>query len=246
MIKNKYIAPLFLALLPVMLPASQRYQQPSLSTVKFSTACGLPFFTHEGKKYFILSREAGGSDKGTYDDFGGKRDPGENHPIISSAREFWEEAILPCVGFSSAAETQKFIDPASNNTLLVISFGQSVTYVVDFTLYKDEFFKKFYDARNKARGHFREKDRIAIVEWDMLKSIIAEKGGNLNNVKLTTAVLNPKDLKWYQEEITLRPYFVKKMKSFATDSNYVQGENDKIRFYGLPRSKYKHISGKTI
>lgn len=239
MLKNKY-ASLFLMVLAAMPLFLFSEPSPRLSTSNFSTACGLPFFVHsDGKKYFILSREAGGSDKGTYDDFGGKRDPGENHPIISAAREFWEEAILTCVGFS-LPDTQKFIDPTSGNTLFVNAFGQSVTYVVDFSRYKDAFFKNFYAARKKARGHFREKDRIAIIEWDMLKATIAQSK-ELAGIKIKAAILNPDDLKWYQETITLRPYFVKKMRSFFTDSSYVQGENEKIRFYGLSRRSFTHM-----
>src|SRR5688572_1674937 len=100
--------------LPAMQPQSPAYsrppesakprassQKPLLTTVHFTTACGLPFFVQNGNYYFILSREAGGHDKGTFDDFGGKRDPGEDHPIISAAREFWEEAILTCVGLKT-------------------------------------------------------------------------------------------------------------------------------------------------
>lgn len=237
MIKNKYLVPLLL-LFPIISSTITSAQPLRLSTFNFSTACGLPFFMHQGARYFILSREAGGSDKGTYDDFGGKRDPGENHPIISAAREFWEEAILTCVGFSSPEATQRFIDPASNNTFFVLAFGQSATYIVDFSQYKDAFFNNFYKARAKARGHFREKDSLAIVEEGILKGIIAESK-DLVGVKIVAAVLNPKDLKWYKEEITLRPYFVKKMRPFSMGSGYAQGEHEKIRFYGVPRRLWK-------
>lgn len=219
-----------------------------LSDFYYTSASVLPFFVENGKRYFILSREAFGSDANTYDDFGGSREfvdnknkinPIEKHPVITAAREFFEEAILKFSTnyFLHENTVKNFIDldATISDTAFVIAYLKNVTYITDFSSYKDEFFKKFYHALNKARSlkmqDFTEKDRLAVVEWDKLATTITQSNFN-TNVKIDVFVLNPYIGRWQNEQVTLRGFFVKKLRPFFAESKkYQTGLNPKIRFY---------------
>lgn len=221
-------------------PAQQAQQTTPTASRLFNFNFGaggvLPTFVKNGKKYLILSREAGGNDKGTYDDFGGKRDfignnKKETPPMITAAREFFEEAILKLSVGMSLQETQNFINEDNRYTEFVIANGHNVTYITDFTTYADKFFANFYRAyKTTTDRHSREKNSIAIVGWDELKKVVSNTSFN-EGVIIDAEVLNPTDLKWYKEKITLRPFFVKKFRPFWMDKPYQKDINSKVRFY---------------
>jgi hypothetical protein len=196
------------------------------------------FIDTNGTKYLILSREAHGNDRETYDDFGGKRDydfgESENKPepyYFTAAREFFEEAILELSTGLSLPDTLNFIDIKSNNTEYIIVFSSNIAYIVDFSIYKDKFFKNFYTAFNTTKNrHSKEKDRIALVKWDLLKNTIKNNKFN-TGITIQALVLDPQSLKWNNEPITLRGFFVKKFRPFFTNAPYQPGANKKIRFY---------------
>src|SRR5207244_7730483 len=125
-------------------PASKA---PRLSQLKYSSASVLLFYIDKhGTEKVILADEAHGWDKGTFADFGGKRDKGEVHPVQTAAHEFYEEAIIPNIFGWSLPQTQDFIDIAkSNNTQQINVFSNKkichVTYITDFTNYRDTLFK---------------------------------------------------------------------------------------------------------
>ena len=225
---------------PAQAPQQPSTTQMSLSNFDFGAGSVLPtFITQNGTKYLIVSREAHGNDKGTYDDFGGKRDyigPKQNqkkeaHPVITASREFFEEAILMLSIGISLPDTKKFIDVDNVYTEYVIAYGHNVTYITDFTTYADTFFANFYTAFNTTTNrHSKEKDRIAIIEWNALKTVVNNTRFN-TGIVMDALVLNPLDQKWYTEKITLRPFFVKKLRPFWMDRLYLQGKNSKIRFY---------------
>jgi 8-oxo-dGTP pyrophosphatase MutT (NUDIX family) len=207
-----------------------------LSQFPFRAASVLPLITHNNELCVILSREAFGSARGTYDDFGGSRDKGEEHPVVTAAREFYEEAILQKTIGLNVKEVQNYIDIIkTDNTLYVVAYSQkhtkNVTYVTDFNQYKDEFLNNFYPARRDvADFHLREKDRIAIVRYEDLE-IAAAKTENTKNAKIQALVLDPKTQEWYHSHIKLRPFFVQKLRPFLLNQTYEQGLDEKIRFY---------------
>lgn len=221
-------------------PQSNIAGAPRLTDFDFGGASVLPtFIDQNGKKYLILSREAGGKDKGTYDDFGGARDfigPKQNnikeaHPVITAAREFFEEAILELTLNFSLQNAQDLIDVKNMYTEYVIASGRNVIYITDFTQYTNQFLSEFYKAFRKTTSrHSKEKNRIAIIEWNELKTIINNNPFN-TGIIVDAEVLNPLDLQWYVEKITLRPFFAKKLRSFWMDKPYQQGLSKKIRFY---------------
>lgn len=200
-------------------------QQTRLSDSNFGAASVLPFIKQNNKFFFILSREAYGKAKGTYDDFGGSRDPGEDHPVITAAREFFEEAILPGIGFS-LENTLALIDIAqSNKTQYVVVLSRNVTYITDFTAHAQALFNNFYSTRSKMKDfHFTEKDRLALVDWDLLKTTINNTMFN-SGVQIDALVLDPQDLLWKPETIILRDFFVKKLRPFFMTKPYEQGVN---------------------
>lgn len=126
-----------------------------LTDFKFGAASVLPFYIKDQIKYVILSSEQRGDHKGTYDDFSGSRDAGENHPIITAAREFHEEAMLEGTTGLTLEETINYIDiEQTNNTEYIIAYTTPtnkgrVTYIVDFNDYAEALINNFYSALTK-------------------------------------------------------------------------------------------------
>lgn len=222
---------------------------PRLSDLRFKSASVLPYYRDRKKvKKVILSREAYGKDKMTYDDFGGSRDRGEDHPVVTAAREFYEEANIPKTVGLTLPQTQDYIDIAkTKNTKYIIAYSNkqgtcNVTFVTSFDPYKDALFKNFYDVRkHETRFHYKEKDRLAIVTWQNLKNAITGHNRNwfsrsffrasTQNIKVNALVQDPRTKKFHQQIITLRPFLVKKLRMFFMGDKYQQGLNKKIRFY---------------
>lgn len=235
----KKINQLVLSIVTILaiLPACNT-QPPALSDFQYGSASVLPFYNSRRTKYVILSREKWGRDAGTYDDFGGKRDKGENHPVISAAREFWEEAILDGTIGLSLARTQSYIDIAkSRNTHYIIANttkkrAKNVTYITNFNKYKTQFINNFYKARrNSTKRENKEKDRIAIVKWQDLKDAIVNHQHTSTSVYVTASVINPITNKGEQQQILLRPYLVIKLRDFFRDQPHIKGKSRKIHFY---------------
>lgn len=215
---------------------------PKLSQLKFNSASVLLVYTdRHGTKKVILADEGHGWDRGTFCDFGGKRDQGETHPVQTAAHEFYEEAIIPTIFGWTLADTQNFIDIATSpNTDQINVYSNKkichVNYLTDFSQYKDTFFKNFLSARKNATDHrFREKNRLAIVIWQDLKDAITQQRRSWftknQPVKLFALVQSPRTGRFNKEKITLRPSFVMSLRPFLLNKPYIQGWSKKIRFY---------------
>lgn len=199
----------FLLLASVALGGS--IQAVMLHQFNFFAAGVLPVTNFNGKQYAILSREAGGNDKGTYDDFGGKRDPQENDSLVTAAREFSEEAISGATFGMNAHAARQYL--AQNSQ--VITNNSNVLYITRFSENDIRTFrKKFHPARAKSNNwKYQEKDRIATVRWDRLKNAILSSHSN-TGVKVEARLIDPHtgQEKGHNEMITLRPFLVKKLR----------------------------------
>jgi len=209
-----------------------------LSQFNYNTASVLPTYMRCGKQYGIISREAYGKDRGTYDDFSGSRDPGEEHALVTAAREWNEEGLVTETTGLSEEDIRDFIDiEKSNNTQCIIAYSRSekvktVVYITDVNRYKNKLLYRFYDARDKAtQFHNKEKDRIAVVNLVTLKNAIVKHKDRTKPVKVYVSVLDPITKKFNKELVTLRPFFVSKLRFYFLDKPYTQGMNKKIRFY---------------
>lgn len=246
MFKKIKLIPLF-----ALLCVTNSFPIFNLATYDYKAASVLPIYTElDQQKYVILTREAWGKDKDTYDDFSGGRDKGETDPKKTAAREFWEEAILRETLGWSLNYTEDFIDPQNNNTLYVIAHSKdknqkypgsknfrSVTYIVNFDTYGNSLLNHFYDAlttekiidksgRYKGGRHTLEKDQIAVVLLDNFKKAIIER-----KKQIQAKIINPKTHEFYTQTITLRPFLISKLRPYFLDKPYEQGENEKIRHY---------------
>lgn len=241
--------------LTLSVAAKKPAQLLRLTTSGYKSASVLPVYTDHGSKYAILGREVYGTkDKYTYDDFGGSRDRGEKHPLITAAREFNEEGLLATTINLTLKNTENFIDINKNNhTEHIIAFKErsalknnstrtadNVTYITNFNDYKDEFFKNFYPAlvraqksskTNKKLRVYTEKDRIAIVNWGALKDSIMKQAQTGKRAIVRARVINPITRRQERQLITLRPYLVRKLRPFFLDAPYKHGLTKKIRFY---------------
>lgn len=215
---------------------------PSLSDF-YKTAGGasvLPFAKFPGKtqKYFIVGREAGGADVGTYDAFGGSKDTGEAHPLQTAAREFAEETVDL---FGNKKAIEQHIDINNNNTDIIVANQnkKSVVYVTQFDHQLVRNFKQhFYNARNNAKSYKqREKDSIAIVREDRLRDAIANAKRNAAGKLITPIIVKDAMVvdatgKEHKHDIHLRPVFVSSMQSYFQGKAADQkGKDPKIHFY---------------
>lgn len=217
-----------------------------LTEIQCSAASVLPYFIDEnGEKCVILAQEAGGCDKDTYDDFGGKSERCDRHPAQSAAREFWEEAILNHTIGMSLSDVATYIDQQSNNTETVVAFKTKrapyhymVTYITDFAPYVTAFCEKFYNVRfgHKLSHEFREKKSIAIVKWETLKNAISTT--SYGDVEVSAKVLYDKG-ESKDQIIRLRRIFSSKMRLFFQNQEYRPGIMNKIRFYSYDFIKDK-------
>lgn len=210
---------------------------PSLSSFGYTGAWLLPVETYNKKDYVILGREAGGKDKGTYDAFGGGRDPQDaNHPVSAASREGSEEMISRLTLGIDTKSMLKYLDLPAGNTRTIIATryknrkSRHVTYLTQFSTQQiSQFLKEFHTARGKTKKYSeREKDLIAVVRLSNLKKAIASSKTN-TGIKVW-AMVHDKG-KVYKKQITLRPVFVKNLRGYAEDRPYTQGKSAKIRFY---------------
>lgn len=222
--------------------ANRRSNATKLSQYPYRSASVLLWYADRNNtEKFILADEAGGRDRGTYCDFGGKREKGENHPIMTAAHEFYEEAIIPNTLGWTLPQVEQFIDiTKADNTKLINAYSNAitchVTYLVDFTPYKDQLFKKFPHARKHAKKHhFREKNNLAIITKKDLINAIEQRTHRFwrrwFSLKVSALVQNQRTHKFEKKMITLRPAFVKSVSPYLLDKPYKQGLSKKIRFY---------------
>ncbi len=207
----------------------------SLSLKKFSyNAAGvLPIGTQKIGRgthtYVILGREAYGRDKGTYDAFGGSRDPHEHDPLITAARECAEEMISHRTMKRSVKDIEKQINPRGHHTTMVLAHQRFnyVLYITRFDEHIEKFLGNFYRSLKKTHSFkHQEKDLIATVGWETLAYAIKE---NKNQVRAN--VIDPVTNESTRALITLRPLLIKSLKPFFMNYTYQTGTNKKIRFY---------------
>lgn len=216
-----------------------------LSDFEFRAASVLSYtvWPNSPHKYFLLGREARGSNIGTWDAFGGLRDEGESHPVVTAARELAEETMY--LIFPTDEDAINYITLASGHTSNIIANREKrgVVYIthIDHQLLRS-LRKNFYTTREKllkkkGTGHLTEKDGIAFVREDRLASAIA--GAQRSDTgKLVLPILVDATLplgsngELSREKIELRPVLVNLLQSFFKgDTNYEVGRDPRIMFY---------------
>lgn len=219
-------------------------QQPTpLSKFGYTGAWVLPttHFMKNGKrvKYVVLGRETGGRDKGKYDAFGGKRDRGEKHPVVTAAREFYEEAITSSTLGVNEKAIRTYIDLKAGNTGCIMGINDTrpkQKHVLYMTNFKGKDIAKlersFAAARNRQqRWKYKEKDCIACVRWDRL--VIAIKSSTSNTgVKVQATVTDLRGKKSHKT-IELRGVLVKILRSYIEGKPSTKGKNPKIKYWAV-------------
>lgn len=208
----------------------------NINTFHFGAASVLPTYKNQhGQTMVILGREAGGNDKGIYDDFGGRREKQEC-PLITAARECWEELILGETWPISLNDFRNYIDLTSGNTYFIIATAsknaQSVLYITDVSNSWNTIRKKFYTARAHAKQkRYREKDHLAVVSWsDLEKAIVSSKHGQ----PVTVSAYGINQHGEYDAQpitISLRRWLISKLRPFFQNKPFQEGQSPQIRFY---------------
>lgn len=224
--------------------AGQSRAGTALSDFSYNGASVLPYTKWPSKtdNYFLLAREKGTADKGTYDAFGGAKDHTDtftdpktkqikSHPINTAAREFYEESLGL---FGSKDAIMKHIEVEAGkttNTAAVIANAnkQYVVYISYFPSQAfDNFKKQFY---TRPLG---EKDRIAHVKESNLRQAIANaprvQGQLVTPIKVWATVFEPNGTE-HPEQIQLRPVFVSTLQSYFQGNPGTLGKVDRIHFY---------------
>jgi hypothetical protein len=191
-------------------------------------------------EYIVLGKEAYGPDKGTYDAFGGKKDHSDNKKsLITAAREFVEEAITQLTLDMSIDRAKNHIDLRSQNTTAILAINdikykaRTVTYLSRFSYSAiEKLVTNFPQARAKVHHHAqREKNGIAIVTRSDFEAAVK---GSLKNSHITVSAKVWDDKGNVADEtITLRPIFVRLMRSYVENKPYEQGKDPRIRFYTI-------------
>lgn len=242
---------------------------PSDSTSTFNlakftciSASVLPTYTHNMQRYAILTREARGysqeqgGKKFTYDDFSGACEKEDQYePLMSAAREFWEEGNLQQSLGWSLDDTITFV---KNNTSQIVVYTKkqdknipgskdikNVTYIVNFDEHANKLFNNFYPALNKEKAHHKklgtkpndqvttEKDKIAAVLWDDLQSTVSYQKivSIAQPAKIQALVKDEKTKKFNKETIVLRPFLSMKLQSYFLNLPYEKGTDSKVKYY---------------
>jgi hypothetical protein len=228
---------------PSLINTSNQSNVMALSDFSFNAATVMPLFKSNGEYFVILAREKYGRDKGTFDGFGGSKNIGERHPVLTASRECSEETINL---LGTQKEIKQHIDVLKNNdlstgnTLFIIANQnkKAVFYVTEFDKAKImNFTSKFYDSLSKAKKfENKEKDKLAIIKWEKLVKTFAQASKDSNGkltlpIKMSAEVLT-KDGQKIEKEIILRPYLVSSMHRFCKgDTPDLQSKHIRIKIY---------------
>jgi hypothetical protein len=228
------LAPLLCAPIMCVRKKSAPELPEKLSEYDYKTASVQLCFTDNNNVEWLILFQ--GTDK-MYDDCAGHKNDDEHHPVITATRALYDQIISPETIGLSRVQLRHFIDIVkSDNTKDVAVCAQrrmrNVTYITQFDQYKDLLFKTFPDAREHAHKiENREKDRIAIVEKNSLIQLLEKQKNKGRFVKISALEQDPKTKKFCARTITLRPFYVKKMRDYLLDKPYTPGLNPKVRFY---------------
>jgi hypothetical protein len=215
---------------------------PSLSEF-YKNATGafvLPYTTWKKPEgmvdYVILGQEAFGTDKGTYDAFGGSKEKNEVHPLQTAAREMSEESI-GLLGSPSALEKHLDIDKGNTKNIIANKNKKVVVYISHFD-HKDieDFKKKFENARQKTtKKSSQEKTSLAIVRWKNFENTVANAKRDAQGKLITPITMQAnvvkKDGTEEKKTIILRPVMVSALQSYFKGIPGTPGKNKQILFY---------------
>ncbi len=215
--------------------ARSESEAPRLKNYDYTSAFVFMFFHKDDRPlYVLLGRQSSGHDKGLYDDFGGRRDSGENHPADTAAREFSEELNSKKTMGLDADDIRSYIGAKKDHTKDVIASHKRVIYMTRFDEdviknLKQNFYKDH--GMVLAQDHL-EKDLLAVVKVEDLMQAIRDSDED-SGVIVKAHIVDPKTGKDkpVEELIQLRKKFVQKLRGLASDAPYTPGRNPKVRFY---------------
>lgn len=198
-------------------------------SAKFKAGFVLPCYKnrYNGNVYYLVGQEKNGRDKGTYSPFGGKAEQGEKHPVVTAAREAYEEMNSAQIINMSQQIMQAYIDTKYQNTKAIIALQKSkaqavVIYLTDFghNRMRDQFLPYF--CGNSEIGN------VAEVAEDRLKKAL-QNAKQKRPIRVEATVWSSGKCLGNQI-ITLRPILGKLKKWFQGDLGII-GKDARIHFY---------------
>lgn len=234
-----------------LLPLADELYVPkenALDSFKHNGASVLPITEIAGVWYAVLGKEQ----RGYWDDFCGKADPGENHASLTAARELWEEGLFEEILDWSVEETQNYIQLDSDNTKVVLCYGNQIFDNTGFAVYVTYFpwdqvakklFSEFPKERNKkGLPHFKmEKIKLGLIPLDTLCSVIKKAKGS-SFLYTDIKVYNAKKQKMVTEAAWLRPFLVKKLELYMRGkSPSLLVKDSRILFYNQHKEEQEAV-----
>lgn len=218
----------------------------SLSQFDYRGSWVLPYTRWSKKQhnYFLLGREAFGSDIGTFDAFGGGRDSGEKHPVVTAAREFSEETLR--ILFSTDKEAREYIDLAADHTRDIVAneAKKAVVYITQLDHSElEKFVSEFFPARAQliaqhvhSSSKLLEKDELAWAREDHLQAAIADaprdrSGRLITPITIWAEVFEKSGKVAVARQIVLRPLLVSILQSYYAGVPHEAGKDPGIKFY---------------
>ena len=215
----------------------------------YNGASVLPYtiWPNSDRPYFLLGEETYGRDTGCCDDWGGSKDKGELHPIVTAAREFTEETM----GLLGSYSSRHYIDLDNNTEVVMVNESKKmivyVTYIPPQVL--SNFSKMFYKKRLELQSELADlrmqpeinyplctllknkldKQRIGWISRDaLIETVIsAPRTPNGKLIKPVMSKINIIDARGnlVYKKVPLRPIFVSKLKNYFRE---VQNENEEV------------------
>jgi hypothetical protein len=142
--------------------------------------------------------------------------------------------ILQKTGPFSLRSLRRYINVDSGNTQHIIAHTskKSVVYITDFSKYWNNIRKTFYSARRKAKQYkYREKDHLVVVSWNELHNAITQSNPGQKVTIHAYGINKNGNYDKRATVVTLRPFFVAKLRPFFQNQPFQHGRNKKIRFY---------------
>lgn len=190
-----------------------------ISKIVYSGASVMPitFFKNKREMYVLLGRENGGPDKGTWDIWGGKKDPQDkDRASFTAGREFAEETLETAFNVKDA---QKYISINAGNTKAIVAHRgrRFVIYITQFS--KADALKIQNNIYRNPRRLPVEKDRIGWIKYNDLMSVIAQakrdrRGLLIRPIKARINVVMPNGTQ-VSQVVDLRPCMVSMLQPFA-------------------------------
>ncbi len=219
---------------PSKTPISEKQKEIALSSYNFGGAFVLPVIkSRSGNEMVLLGRESHKDEQGdlVYNAFGGTKDAGETHPVVTASREFQEETKETI--FKSIKESRDYLDKNTQNIIgNAIRGKNSVIYITNFDYDTLKNIKSFYSSKLKG-AKYNEMDKVAWVNKNELMNVIKNSAPG-KTYEIQANIINPDGSENKGQTIKLKRFFVSLLRPFTQGAPTIaKGRDPRVLFYSV-------------